>query len=278
MIGFMQGRMSPMADGKIQAFPWDHWRDEFVLGEQNGFQLMEWTLDLDRLYENPFMTEAGHREIKSLSSKHGVAVRSSDCECFQLAPFYKASGETRAALLADLARVIEAAADLGVVNIIVPLVDDEGRLEDMAQEDSLVRGLCSVVPLLAKTRVGISFEPEYPPQELARLMARLDPAHFGISYDIGNSAALGYDPRDEIRAYGDRIVHVHIKDRLLGGTTVPLGTGHADIPLVVRLLQQECGYEGNYILQPARAQDGNHTGALCRYRDMAEGWLREAGA
>ena len=27
-IGFMQGRLSPQVDGKIQAFPWVHWRDE----------------------------------------------------------------------------------------------------------------------------------------------------------------------------------------------------------------------------------------------------------
>ena len=53
---------------------------------------------------------------------------------------------------------------------------------------------------------------------------------FGINYDIGNSAALGYDSAEEISAYAPRILHVHVKDRVRGGTTVPLGTGNADLP------------------------------------------------
>ena len=53
-IGFMQGRLSPQVDGKIQAFPWQHWRDEFPAAQKLNIPLMEWTLDHDRLTEeNP---------------------------------------------------------------------------------------------------------------------------------------------------------------------------------------------------------------------------------
>ena len=62
----MQGRLSPLVDGKIQAFPWHYWRDEFSIANEHGFKIMEWTLDQDRLYENPLMTEKGREEIKSL--------------------------------------------------------------------------------------------------------------------------------------------------------------------------------------------------------------------
>ncbi len=58
-IGFMQGRLSPLVDGRIQAFPWTAWKDEFPIAAQNGLRLMEWTLDQDRLYENPLLTEQG---------------------------------------------------------------------------------------------------------------------------------------------------------------------------------------------------------------------------
>ena len=30
-IGFMQGRLSELVDGRIQAFPWDSWQTEFFL-------------------------------------------------------------------------------------------------------------------------------------------------------------------------------------------------------------------------------------------------------
>jgi len=30
-IGFMQGRLSPQVNGKIQAFPWSHWQSELPI-------------------------------------------------------------------------------------------------------------------------------------------------------------------------------------------------------------------------------------------------------
>ena len=63
-----------------------------------------------------------------------------------------------------------------------------------------------------------------------------------------------------------------MKDRVLGGTTVPLGTGSADFDAVFAALSQ-VNYRGNLILQTARAADGNHADALCTYRDMTTDWL-----
>ena len=44
-IGFMQGRLSEVVDGKIQAFPWRGWQEEFRQARKIGIGLMEWTLD-----------------------------------------------------------------------------------------------------------------------------------------------------------------------------------------------------------------------------------------
>ena len=71
----------------------------------------------------------------------------------------------------------------------------------------------------------------------AELLARLPRELVKVNYDIGNSASLGYDPRDEFAAYGDRVGSVHIKDRRRGRTTVPLGTGDADFPAVFDCLR-----------------------------------------
>ena len=45
---------------------------------------------------------------------------------------------------------------------------------------------------------------------------------------MGNSASLGYDAQEEIDLLGNKIINVHIKDRIRSGTTVPLGTGDTD--------------------------------------------------
>ncbi|TAM45984.1 MAG: sugar phosphate isomerase/epimerase [Gammaproteobacteria bacterium] len=272
-IGFMQGRLSPPVNGKIQAFPWEHWRAEFATAQANGFGLMEWTLDQDRLHENPLMTSAGRDEIRALMRRHGVRVLSLTGDCFMQTPFYKVGGAARQALLDDFQNVIGACANVGVRYIVVPLVDN-GRLENAHQEDDLVSGLNQVAPLL-QGGIKVVFESDYRPAALRGFIARLPETHFGINYDIGNSAALGFDPVEEISAYGARIDNVHVKDRVLGGTTVPLGTGNANFPAVFRALKHS-GYAGNFILQTARAADGDHAAALRRYRDMVTDWLKAA--
>lgn len=274
-IGFMQGRLSELVDGKIQAFPWRDWEQEFPLAHRHAFPLMEWTLDQDRLYENPLMTEEGRERIRALSDANGVKILSLTGDCFMQAPFFKVGGKERDFLLKDLQAVLEACAKVGIRYVLIPLVDN-GRIENAEQEASLLDGLTPLTGFLRAHSMQIVFESDFPPQRLADFIAALPEDAYGINYDVGNSAALGYDPEEEIAAYGKRIVNVHIKDRALHGTTVPLGDGNADFPRVFRALKAT-GYAGNFILQTARAGDGDHTGVLCRYRDLVRGWIGQYG-
>lgn len=266
-IGFMQGRLSPMIDGRIQAFPWDHWREELAIGAECGFSLLEWTLDQDGLYENPLMTAEGQGEIRALCETYGFTIPSLTGDCFMQVPFWKAEGDEAEDLKRDFLAVAEACAAVGISMMVVPLVDN-GRLENAEQENALVSFLTEHEPTLKALGVKVGFESDFTQQELARFIERLGSQTFGVNYDIGNSAALGFNPAEEIAAYGARILNVHIKDRVLGGTTVPLGTGAADFAAVYEALGK-CGYVGNYILQTARATDDDHAGALVAFRDMS---------
>ena len=275
-IGFMQGRLSAIVDGRIQSFPWTCWQDEFEQGAKLGFGLMEWTLDQERLYENPLLTEAGQAEIRSLCQLYRFAIPSLTGDCFMQAPFWKAHGAERETLERDFIAIAKSCAAVGISMLVVPLVD-KGRLENPEQEEILVAYLQRQAGFLADNGLRVVFESDFQPSELARFIGRLDSGLFAINYDIGNSAALGFNPSEEVAAYGSRIVNVHIKDRVLNGTTVPLGTGNADFEVVLAALAG-IGYAGNYILQTARATDGDHAGVLCRYRDMAVAWLNRHAA
>ncbi|WP_222705783.1 sugar phosphate isomerase/epimerase family protein [Salidesulfovibrio onnuriiensis] len=271
-IGFMQGRLCDLVDGRIQAFPWDDWQKEFPVARSLGVRLMEWTLDHDRLYENPIMNEEGRTAILSLCREHGLFIPSLTGDLFMQAPFYKAKGSEREQLVSDMQNVLEACRRIQCKFICIPLVDD-GRLEDRAMEDGLVAEMKNVRPFLVEHGLGIVFESDYQPGELNRFIRRLDEACFGVNLDTGNSAAFGFKCREELALYTDRILNVHIKDRLPDfGTTVPLGAGVAEIGETIRGLE-EAGYTGNYILQTARAEDGDHAGAVARYGAMVQDWL-----
>ena len=98
-------------------------------------------------------------------------------------------------------------------------------------------------------------ETDLNPRQLAGLLNKLNSNQVTLNYDIGNSASLGYDPIEELAAYGERISDIHIKDRTLYGESVILGTGAADIPGFFRLLE---GYDfhGPFIMQAYRDVEG----------------------
>jgi L-ribulose-5-phosphate 3-epimerase len=274
-IGFMQGRLSALVDGKIQAFPWNEWREEFPRAKAIGLSRMEWTIDQERLRENPLTTESGRGAISRLSRGNAVEIPSLTGDCFMQAPFWKADGQARETLIADLDLVLASCAALRIVFVVIPLVDN-GKIESPEQAEVLLRVLLDRSAALSRHGTRIVFESDLPPTELAQFIARFPQELFGINYDIGNSAALGFDCGEEIAAYAPRILNVHVKDRLRGGTTVPLGSGAAELAKAIRLIENS-GYSGQYVLQTARAADGDHAAALARYLDMATQWIGEAG-
>ncbi len=50
------------------------------------------------------------------------------------------------------------------------------------------------------------------PTEVERLVAATDPQRMGICLDVGHYVVGGGDPVAAIRALGDRVTHVHLKD------------------------------------------------------------------
>lgn len=274
-IGFMQGRLCERVADKVQAFPWRDWENEFPAAAAIDLHLMEWTLDQARLYENPLMTADGQERIRGLCRNHGISICSLTGDCFMQAPFWKLEGVARTDLQRDFLAIGTACAQVGIQMMVVPLVDN-GRLDTAEQEDVLVKFLFEQRSFLDENNLKVIFESDFTPTELARFINRLPAEQFGINYDIGDSAALGFAPDEEFAAYGKRIINVHVKDRVFGGTTVPLQTGNADFDSVFAALSLT-GYQGNYILQTARAVDGNDAEVLATYRDMTLLWLKQFG-
>lgn len=270
-IGFMQGRLSPQIDGKIQAFPWKYWQQELVLAAEHKFLLMEWTIDHERLRENPLVTPAGQKEISDLIRSTGVQISSLTGDCFMQAPFYKAEARNRLERLNDFELVCDACAKVGIRYIVFPLVD-HGKPENQKQKDDLLSVLDRQRQNLVQKNLMLLFETEWTAEEVRSFFKLLDPKCFGWNYDIGNSASLGFDPDLEFKLLAGQIKNVHVKDRILGGATVPLGTGNADFPKVFGLLKQY-NYNGKLILQAARARDNDHLGTLLKYREKIQKWI-----
>jgi L-ribulose-5-phosphate 3-epimerase len=249
-IHCMQGRLLPPQGDRIQAFPEVDWPREFELGRTAEIQGIEWIYEDSGSSQNPLGTDEGIARMTALAREHGVAVESVCADWFIDRP-----------LLADppaglerLRWLLSRASAAGIRRIVVPFVDASAVDEDDIAE--LAALISEVTPDLERTAIELHLETPLAPDAFARLLESLDARFVKANYDSGNSASLGYDPRDEFEAYGDRIGSVHVKDRLRGGTTVPLGGGDADIELVLSLLRRHT-WERPLVLQVARGAAGD---------------------
>jgi len=229
-FGIMQGRLSAQTDRGYQSFPWETWQAEFNLAADRGLEHIEWVLDSWRLDENPILS--GTAGVIERTTETGVKVVSVCADYLMDRPL-DASDSGSWLVLSHLADAMQ---ELGSQLLVLPCVDQSS----LRTPSSLARFASAADQLgdeLAETGIRVSLESDLGPAEFAALLTELDPEIFGVNYDIGNSAYLGYAHEEEFDAYGDRISLVHIKDRLFEGGSVPLGHGNADIPGVIERLR-----------------------------------------
>ncbi len=251
----MQGRLVPPVEGRIQAFPRERWAEEFPNAAAAGLQAIEWIYDSYGLGANPLETAAGITRIQELCRQHGIAVRSLCADYFMDFPFVRATAGARAERLQHLEWLLGQARQIGVTRVVLPFVDQSAILDE-ADRSAVVEAVNGALPRARECGIELHLETALDPAGFAELLARLPHAEVKVNYDSGNSSSLGYRPADEFAAYGERVGSVHIKDRVHGGSTVPLGQGNAAFDELFAALGR-VGYRGDFILQVARGAAGD---------------------
>lgn len=252
-IGVMQGRLLPKYKGRYQAHPVGYWQGEFALAAEMGLDAIEFILDFNEIGTNPLMSEGGIDEILSVSRSMGVSVRSVCADCFMEVPLHSRSAEKSAMGSGILTTIIERISDLGASDLVIPCVDTSSLQPEGASE-LFVQRIARYADLAGQHGIRLSLETDLGPQAFFELLDRLRSSVFTVNYDTGNSAALGYNPEEELTAYGTRISDIHIKDRQRGGGSVELGTGDTDFDTFFASLSSS--YSGPFIMQAFRDEEG----------------------
>ena len=251
-IGIIQGRLSPRIDGKIQAYPADTWQKEFEIAKEIGYSAIEWIVEKP-LEINALMLKSGIKEINQIISKTGVRIDFVCADLFMQQPLVRMSQEIREENKEYLKNILLNAKEVGATGVEIPFVD-ASSIKNEFEKNELISCMQEAFELAKEIGMKISLETDLNPKNFKELLDRIGLNHVQANYDIGNSASLGFDPVEEIDAIGNRILNVHVKDRKLGSTTVPLGTGDADIKLSLSKLS-EVSYLGGITMQAARGED-----------------------
>ena len=254
-IGIMEGRLVPPEKDRFQAFPRERWAEEFDLAAQVPLSYIEWIFDLYGADVNPIATRDGLDQLRAHIHSSGVAVRSLCADYFMDRPFLRCSAQERSAREGELRNLMANCQALGIRRIVLPFVD-QSRIDTPEECAVVVDVLHRALEPARATGLELHLETSLGPAEFADLLARIPDPLLLANYDSGNSSSLGYAPAEELAAYGHRVGSVHIKDRVLGGGTVPLGTGSADFPSLFDGLRK-ISYAGDFTLQVARGAAGD---------------------
>lgn len=270
-IGIMQGRLIPPTENRIQCFPRDNWGAEFELASKANIDCIEWIYDLQGADINPLSTDAGIEKIRSLSAKFGVQVLSVCADYFMDKILVRASDSEIAERLNTLEWLMRRCQLLKMNRLVLPFVD-ASSIDTDQEIESVIKILNHTLTIADDTGVEIHLETSLAPDRIAQLLSKLPHPMLKVNYDSGNSSSLGYHPRDEFAAYGARIGSVHIKDRVRGGSTVPLGEGDADFPALFECLK-DIKYSGDFILQVARGISGDEVNWTKNNREFTLNYL-----
>jgi hexulose-6-phosphate isomerase len=244
----MQGRLSPMINKKIQSFPHKYWKKEFYLCNKINIKKLEWTIDNFKFDSNPICTQEGREKIIFLKNKYNIEIDSVTADFFMQRPFFK-KNYNKEINYEKLKNFIIDASKIGIKYIILPLVDN-ASVNNSVEEKILTRLLNYLKALIKSCNIIILFESDYAPIKLLKFIKNFDKKLFGINYDSGNSAGLGYDFNSE-KIYFSYVKNIHIKDKKFNGNSVNLGEGSYQFKKLFKFLKK-INYKGNLILQTAR--------------------------
>jgi len=249
-IGIMQGRLSPRVRG---AFPWNSWEQEFFQAKEIGLDLIDWVVEADRLHENPLLTEQGAKAIKAVIAKSGVGIGAVCAHYFVDCPPFRCSRSELKERLEVLELLINRLNHFDIPYLEIPFLDNSA-IKDKTELEQIIQDIKPRLKKAYQLGVTLAFETSLPVETFSAFLSALNHPAARANYDTGNRASLGYHPKEEMEAYGELVVTVHVKDRVLNGGTVPLGQGNTDFATCFSMLKVK-KYAGPLFLEVARAGD-----------------------
>jgi len=253
-IGVMEGRLLPKYKGRYQAHPVGYWQDEFSVAKEFGLDCIEFILDYNDAEQNPLLKEGGIDELQSVIEQTGVAVYTVCADYFMEAPLHSEDNAVADQSQKVMLQLLQNGEKLGISDVVVPCVD-QSTLDGKEAADRFVTRMKPMVVAAEQYGINLSLETDLAPQPFVDLLDRFNSNRVTVNYDIGNSAALDYDPVEELAAYGHRITDIHIKDRVRNGGPVVLGEGDADFDRFFEALGKY-DYKGPFIMLAYRDDEG----------------------
>src|SRR4029077_18460372 len=106
-------------------------------------------------------------------------------------------------------RLIVRCSQAGIRYMEIPFVD-ASAIQTSAELEDVARCIRKCAPLAQQHDLSLCLETSLAPVPFLKLLRLIDHRAGKVNHDIGNSASLGYDTREELNTYGSWVATVHI--------------------------------------------------------------------
>jgi sugar phosphate isomerase/epimerase len=152
-----------------------------------------------------------------------------------------------AAAADDVRRAIDSAVMLGADALLVPFFG-RAELRDAADLDRAAAAFKPLCEVAAERGVTLLFEGTLAADRIRSLAGLVNSRAFGCYFDYANVVTRGMDTATELRALGDLVRRVHLKDVHAKVNDCPPGRGLVDFGESAKALD-EIGYDGWIVLE-----------------------------
>ncbi len=248
-----------------KAFPAGYsWEQILVSARQAGYDFVEMSIDesqgrLDRLNWKP----AERAALRQAIHNSGVPIWGMGISAHRKFPLGSASADLRQQGLDILYQSIELAADLGVRVIQVMGYDAFYEPSNADTEARYLEGLSTGIQWASAAGVllaleNVDTELVNSASKIMRIVKLINSPWLQAYPDIGNMAAFGYDPLEQLPQTKGHLVGVHVKDTRKGELRgVGLGEGIVQFEAAFQLLAR-LGYTGPLVMEMWSGMDKNN--------------------
>jgi sugar phosphate isomerase/epimerase len=246
-FGAVQGRLVQSPPGELQWFPQQDWESEFYIASSIGIDYIELLAETDHNPNNPIWSGDGVDRLLELCDRTGLISRAL-CNNYIIKNSIIENKDT----IYQNKNLINTCNKLGIRKFILPLF---GKSEVIFPNSmKYIDGFRRIIDHAQECGIDVCLESNRPVAELIELLEVLDRTGVKLVFDTGNRIVFGYDHYKDIKALGDLIAHVHIKDKNEANANVFLGSGSVNFAAVFNALA-EIDYAGSYTFETLRGND-----------------------
>ena len=245
-FGIVQGRLSTAPEGQVQWFPNKNWETEFYKAASVGLSYIEFFAEKVHNTNNPLWSTSSMTQIRGLCEFHGLKAYAF-CNDYILANSLLSLPGLDQSL-----SLLESGAYLGCKQYVLPLF--EASDITLKNADKYAVNLRNIADKAQTYGITICLETSLKGEVLVEVLNAINHSAVKVVFDTGNRVAFGHDLPGDIRLLGDKIAHVHVKDKNIKNENVFFGTGLVNFFEVFKALA-DINYAGAYTFESQRGKD-----------------------